>query len=260
LGLDQVEWLVVGAAPLAVETLQFFADLGLPLSEVWGMSETCGLLTVNPPEDRRFGTVGQALPGTELRLAEDGEVLARGPQLMRGYRARPELTAETIDADGWLHTGDVGRFGEDGYLTIIDRKKELIINAAGKNMSPLAIEAALKSSGPLIGQACVIGDRRSFNTALLLLDPDTARAWAAAHGREQATYADLAGDPEVLAAVGAEVERANARLARVEQIKAWRLLESDWEPDGEELTATMKLKRKQIAAKYASVIEELYGS
>ena len=258
LGLDQAEFLIVGAAPLAVETHEFFAALGLPLCEVWGMSETCGLLTVTPPGGRKTGSVGRARSGVKLRLAEDGEVLAQGPMLMRGYRNQPQLTSEAIDDDGWLHTGDVGTLDDEGYLTIVDRKKELIINAAGKNMSPLAIEAALKTAGPLIGQACVIGDRRPYNVALLLLDPDSAAGWARARDRD-GDYALLAHDPDVLDAVAAEVRAANARLARVEQIKRWTLLDADWLPDGDELTPTMKLKRKAIAAKHAENIEALYA-
>jgi len=257
LGLDQVRFLIVGAAPLPAETLRYFAALGLPISEVWGMSETCGILTANPPGDLRYGTVGQPLAGVELRIAEDGEVLAKGPQVMRGYRGRPDLTAETI-IDGWLHTGDIGRIDADGYLSIVDRKKELIINAAGKNMSPLAIELALKTAGSLIGQACAIGDRRPYTVALLVLDPEGARAWAAAHGRPDSDYAALAADPDLLADVGAEVALANTELSRVEQIKYWRLLPADWLPDGDELTPTMKMRRRVIGSKYAATIEELY--
>jgi long-subunit acyl-CoA synthetase (AMP-forming) len=258
LGLDQVEILIVGAAPLAPETLQYFEDLGLPVCEVWGMSETSGILTANPPGARRIGTVGLPLPGVELRLAEDGEVFARGPMLMSGYRDQPELTAETI-IDGWLRTGDVGVLDEDGYLSIIDRKKELIINSGGKNMSPLAIEAVLKTAGPLIGQACAIGDRRPYNVALLVLDVDALGSWAVEHGKAELDYASLSRDPEVLAAVDKEVEAGNARLSRIEQIKAWQLMDADWLPDSDELTPTMKLKRRPIAEKYADVIDSLYA-
>jgi long-chain acyl-CoA synthetase len=268
LGLDAAEFLVVGAAPLAVETHDFFTGLGLPLCEVWGMSETCGLLTVNPSAARRVGTVGLPLPGVELRIEEEpvgghegpiaGEILARGPMLMRGYRGDPERTAETLDADGWLHTGDIAEIDEDGYVRIVDRKKELIINAAGKNMSPLAIEAALKTAGPLIGQACVIGDRRPYNVALLLLDPDAARAWSQANGRDGASYGELSRDAQLREAVASEVAAANDRLSRVEQIKRWTLMEEDWVPDGEELTPTMKLKRRAIFAKHEPAIKALY--
>jgi long-subunit acyl-CoA synthetase (AMP-forming) len=195
----------------------------------------------------RIGTVGPALDGCEVRLGEGGEVLMRGPMIMRGYRNLPERTAEAIDADGWLHSGDVGRFDDDGHLRIVDRIKELIINAAGKNMSPANIEATLKSAGPLIGQACVIGDARPYNVALLVLDPDTAG------GLDP-------GDPAVVARVQAEVDAANERLARVEQIKRFALLRDEWVPGGDELTPTMKLKRRPVAEKYAAEIEALYAS
>jgi long-subunit acyl-CoA synthetase (AMP-forming) len=257
LGLGEVRFLIVGAAPLPAETLQYFSDLGLPLSEVWGMSETCGLLTSNPPHDRRFGTVGPALPGVELRIAADGEVLARGPQVMRGYRNNPGLTAETL-ADGWLHTGDIGSLDADGYLTIVDRKKEIIINAAGKNMSPVAIENALKTAGTLIGQACVVGDRRPYNVALLVVDPEAASAWAAAHGRAREAYALTVADPSLREAVAQEVSVANARLSHVEQVRRWQLMDAEWLPDGDEMTATMKLKRRPIREKHAATIERLY--
>jgi long-subunit acyl-CoA synthetase (AMP-forming) len=178
---------------------------------------------------------------------------------MVGYRNMPDMTAETIDADGWLHTGDVGEIDEHGYLKIVDRKKELIINAAGKNMSPANIERALKESSPLIGQAVCIGDRRPYNTALIVLDPDAAVGFAAEHGLAGDSLAALASDPKVQEEVAAGVERANSRLSRVEQIKRFKVLETDWEPGGDELTPTMKLKRKPIAEKYADEIEALYS-
>jgi long-subunit acyl-CoA synthetase (AMP-forming) len=161
-----------------VDTLRFFAGLGLPLTEVWGLSETSGVLTANPPDDRRPETVGVPLDGAAVRIAEDGEVLARGAQLLTGYRGRPDLTAEAV-VDGWLHTGDLGELDEDGYLTLTGRKKDIIINSSGKNMSPVAIENALKSAGPLIGQACVLGDGRRYNVALLVVDPDARRGGTA---------------------------------------------------------------------------------
>jgi len=243
LGLDAAAWVYCGAAPIPAQTLDFFLALGLPLCEVWGMSETGGLLTVNPIGGQRVGTVGPPMRDVELRIADDGEVFARGPNVMRGYRNDPERTAEAIDRDGWLHTGDIGRLDDQGYLTIVDRKKEIIINTAGKNMSPVAIENALKSAGPLIGQACVIGDARPYISALLVLDPE----------------ARLPADEAALnAAVDAEVRAANARLSHVEQVRRWTLLRDEWLPDGDELTPTMKLKRKPIAAKYASQIQALY--
>jgi long-subunit acyl-CoA synthetase (AMP-forming) len=259
LGLDQVAAIHVGAAPTPVAVLEFFHAIGLPVAELWGMSETCGVGTVNPIDAVRIGTVGPPLDGVELTLAaDDGEVLMRGAVVMAGYRHRPRETAEAIDADGWLHTGDVGTIDADGYLTIVDRKKELIINAAGKNMSPANIEAAVKSSSPLIGWACVIGDGRRYNTALVVLDADFAPAWAAQHGLEAATLAGLAEEPSLVAAVADAVDRANAGLARVEQVKKFTIVAGDWLPGGDELTPTMKLKRKPIAAKYGDAIEGMY--
>ncbi len=260
LGLDEVASINVGAAPTAVPVLEFFHAIGLPVAELWGMSETCGVGTVNPIGKVKIGTVGPPLEGVELVLAEDdGEVLMRGEVVMAGYRHRPEETAEAIDADGWLHTGDVGRLDDDGYLTIVDRKKELIINAAGKNMSPANIEAALKSSSPLIGWAAAIGDGRRYNTALIVLDADFAPGWAAQHGIEGATLEALATEEAIVAAVQEAVEEANAGLARVEQIKKFTIVPGDWIPGDEELTPTMKLKRKPIAAKYAERIEAMYS-
>jgi long-subunit acyl-CoA synthetase (AMP-forming) len=258
LGLDQVRWSVAGAAPTPVEVLEFFGAIGLPISEVWGMSELSCLGTINPPDRNKMGTVGVGVPGLELRVAEDGELLCRGPLVMRGYRKEPEKTAEAIDSEGWLHTGDVVEIDDEGYVKIVDRKKELIINAAGKNMSPANIEARLKSSSPLIGQAVAIGDRRPYNTALIVLDPDACAAWAAQHGLGDSSAATLAKDEGVQVAVAEGVARANEQLARVEQIKSFTVLPVDWEPGGDELTPTMKLKRKPIAEKYTAEIEALY--
>ncbi len=178
LGLDEVVAVNVGAAPTPLEVLEFFHAIGIPIGELWGMSETCGTATVNPPDRIKLGTVGPPVPGVEIKLADDGEVLVRGPLNMAGYRNMPEKTAETIDDDGWLATGDIGELDADGYLKIVDRKKELIINAAGKNMSPANIESHLKAASPLIGQAIAIGDRRPYNVALITLDPDFAPVWA----------------------------------------------------------------------------------
>ncbi len=258
LGLDQVEALNVGAAPTPVEVLEFMHAIGLPLGELWGMSETCGAGAVNPPDKIKIGTVGPPAPGIEIKLDTDGEVLVKGGVVMKGYRNLPDKTAETFNEDGWLRTGDIGEFDEDGYLKIVDRKKELIINAAGKNMSPANIEATLKTASPLIGQAAVIGDARPFNTALIVLDSDFAPAWAKQQGIEERSLEQLAADERVREAVAAGVEEANQRLARVEQIKKFHIVEGDWLPGGDELTPTMKLKRKPIDQKYASEIEALY--
>jgi len=248
LGLDEVESVNVGAAPTPREVIEFFHAIGVPLAELWGMSETSGYGACNPPEQIKIGTVGPPAPGAEIRLAEDGEVLIRGPFVMTGYRNQPDKTREALDEDGWLHTGDIGEFDDDGYLRLVDRKKELIINAAGKNMSPANIEAKLKASSPVIGQAIAIGDGRSYNVALITLDPDVAPAFEQQQGRDA-----------LLTEVERGVEAANEQLARVEQIKKFKLLDDEWEPGGDELTPTMKLKRKPINEKYADEIEELYG-
>jgi long-subunit acyl-CoA synthetase (AMP-forming) len=260
LGLERSEWYMIGAAPCPLEVLEFFAAIGIPICEVWGMSETTSIATLVPKENLRLGTVGPPIPGVELRLAEDGEVLIRGETIMAGYRNQPEKTAETIDSDGWLHTGDIGAFDEAGFLKIVDRKKELIINAAGKNMSPANIEQQLKQGSSLIGQAVAIGDGRPYNVALLVLDPDASAAFAAQHGLSDASPEAMSLEEAVLAEVSAGVERANSHLSRVEQIKRFKVLPCDWPPAGDELTPTMKLKRKPIAAKYAEEIEALYSA
>jgi long-chain acyl-CoA synthetase len=241
-GLEHVERAIGGAAAVPVEVLEYFDALGITILEVWGMSETSAVATINRPGAHRFGTVGQALPGVELRLEDDGELLVRGPIVMPGYRNLPEKTAEAFTDDGWLRTGDIGQIDDEGYLTIVDRKKELIINAAGKNMSPANIEGQLKVASPLIGQAYAHGDGRPYNVALIALDPDA-----------RAMYDNI--DEEVARGVAA----ANEKLARVEQIKRWHVVEGDWLPGGDELTPTMKLKRKPIREKYADEIDELYA-
>jgi long-subunit acyl-CoA synthetase (AMP-forming) len=258
LGLDQVQAINVGAAPTPVEVLEFFHAIGLPLAELWGMSETCGAGTVNPPGKIKIGTVGPPAPGVEIKLDTDGEVLIKSDVVMLGYRNLPDKTSETMTDDGWLRTGDIGEIDDDGYLKIVDRKKELIINAAGKNMSPANIEATLKSASPLIGQAAVIGDAKPFNTALIVLDADFAPMWAGQHGLEGKGLEELAGEDSVREAVQEGVNAANAKLARVEQIKKFHIVGGDWLPGGDELTPTMKLKRKPIAEKYASEISGMY--
>jgi long-chain acyl-CoA synthetase len=259
LGLDQVEAINVGAAPTPVEVLEFFHAIGLPLAELWGMSETCGAGSVNPPDRIRIGTVGPPAPGCEIKLDTDGEVLVKADFVMQGYRNLPEKTAESFTEDGFLRTGDIGEFDEAGYLKIVDRKKELIISAAGKNMSPANIEATLKASSPLIGQACCIGDRRPYNTALIVLDADFAPMWAAQQGIEDTSLESLSAEESVRAAVQEGVDAANEKLAKVEQVKKFTLVAGDWLPGGDELTPTMKLKRKPIAEKYDAAIESMYS-
>ena len=260
LGLDRLEALNVGAAPCPAEVIEFFHAIGLPLAELWGMSETCGAGCCNRPEHIKIGTVGPAAPGVELKLGEDGELLMKSGVVMKGYRNDEEKTRETVDSDGWLHTGDIAEIDDDGFVKIVDRKKELIINAAGKNMSPANIEAKVKTSSSLIGQAICIGDRRPYNVALITLDPDVAPGFAKEHGISDSSMESLAGEQAVIDEVQEGVDRANEQLARVEQIKKFKILPVDWEPGGDELTPTMKLKRKPIHEKYADEIEELYSS
>jgi long-chain acyl-CoA synthetase len=260
LGLDQLEALNVGAAPTPKEVIEFFHALGLPLAELWGMSETCGAGSCNRPDHIKIGTVGPPAPGTEMKLDADGELLIKADYIMKGYRNQPEKTKETFTDDGFLRTGDIGEFDDDGFLKIVDRKKELIINAAGKNMSPANIEAKVKTGSPLIGQAIAIGDGRPYNVALITLDPDVAPGFAQQNGIEDASFESLAQDEKVREAVAAGVEKANQDLARVEQIKKFTILPTDWEPGGDELTPTMKLKRKPIGEKYKDEIEALYSS
>ena len=258
LGLDEAVAVNAGAAPTPPEVILFFHAVGIPLGELWGMSETCGAGTVNPPDKIKIGTVGPPVKGVELRLADDGEVLMRSDVVMGGgYRNLPDKTAEAIDSDGWLHTGDIGQIDEDGYLKIVDRKKEIIINAAGKNMSPANIEATVKSASPLIGYACCIGDAKPYNTALVALDADMAPAWAAQNGIEDTSLDALAKNERVRAALQAGIDAANAKLARVEQVKYFTVL-GEWLPGGDELTPTMKLKRKPIGAKYEAEIAAMY--
>ncbi len=258
-GLDQLLIANVGAAPTPRETIEFFLAMGVPLAELWGLSETTGVGACNLPGAIRLGTVGPAAPGVELKLADDGEVLMRGGTVMSGYRNDPEKTAEAIDSEGWLHTGDVGEFDADGYLRIVDRKKELIINAAGKNMSPANIESQIKAASPLIGQVCAVGDNRPYNVALIVLDPDFAPVFAQQQGIEEASLEKLAEEPAIRAEIEAAVERGNASLSRVEQVKRFELVPGEWTPGGDELTPTMKLKRRPIERKYEAEIEGLYA-
>jgi long-chain acyl-CoA synthetase len=257
LGLGETVAASSAAAPLPGEVARFFAGLGMMILDVYGMTETTGAFTANRPEEFKLGTVGRAMPGTEVAIAPDGEILTRSPLNTPGYLNLPEVTAELIDADGWLHTGDIGSLDPDGFLSVLDRKKELIITSGGENVSPASIENLL-AEHPLIGQAVAYGDRRPYVVALLTLDGDAAAAWARAHGVEASSTAALAEHPDLVAAVSAAVDAANARLARVQQVKRWRLLPAEWTPESGEITPTMKLKRRVIYTRYADVINGLY--
>jgi long-subunit acyl-CoA synthetase (AMP-forming) len=259
LGLDQLRWAVSGAAPIPRETLAFFTGIGVPIAELWGMSELTCIAALAHPRDARLGTVGKLLPGLEGQIADDGEYLVRGPLVMRGYRKEPVKTAEAVDAEGWLHTGDILEVDAEGYLRVIDRKKELIINAGGKNMSPANIETSILAACPMIGAMITIGDARPYNTALMVFDADAVGPYSERFGVAEASAAALAAEPKVIAQIAAGVAAGNAKLSRVEQIKRFRVLPAVWEPGGEEITLTMKLKRRPIAAKYAAEIDGLYA-
>lgn len=259
LGLDRVKWMIVGAAPLARDVQEFLLGIGLPLTEVYGMSELSCVLSVAPVGEARIGTVGPPIRGVETRVADDGELLVRGVTVMRGYRNDPDRTAEAIDSDGWMHTGDVVKI-EDGHIRIVDRIKELIITSGGKNLSPANIEGELKSASGLIGQAIAIGDGRPYVSALLVLDPDGVAVAAADLGISDATLAEIAADQRIRDSLAVAVADANERLARVEQIKRFDVIVDEWLPGGDELTPTLKLRRRAIHEKYAERIERLYAS
>jgi long-chain acyl-CoA synthetase len=256
-GLDECRLGVTGAAQIAPEVVAFFRSLDLPLVEGYGMTESTVGATMNQLGQERLGTVGRPNSGMELKLAEDGELLMRGGNIMQGYYKDPAGTAAAIDADGWLHTGDVATIDADGYVRIVDRKRELIITAGGKNISPANLENLLKRC-PLVGQAAVIGDRRSFVTALLVLDPDAARVWAGRHGQSGAALAELAQEPDLVAELARAVDAANEQVSQAEQIRKFKVLPTEWTAESGELTPTLKLKRRVIAERYTDDIEDLY--
>jgi long-chain acyl-CoA synthetase len=256
-GLDAVKYAITGAAPIPAELIQWYRAIGVPLSEIYGMSESTGPVTWEPFRVKA-GAVGVAFPGCEVLLADDGEVCCRGGNVFLGYLDDPEKTADALEADGTLHTGDIGQLDEEGYLRIVDRKKELIITAGGKNISPANLEAALKLV-PLIGQAAAIGDGRPFVSALLVLDSEVAPVWAKERGIDFETLADLAAHDEVVAEVERGVAEVMERFNNAERVKRVYILAEEWLPDSEELTPTSKLKRRGIQAKYAEQIEALYS-
>jgi long-chain acyl-CoA synthetase len=257
-GLDRCAFAASGAAPIDPGIIEFFQALGLPIVEGWGMSELCNAATIAVPGDSRNGAVGRAYPGVELRIAEDGEVLVRGPLVMGGYYHDKERTAEAVDADGWMHTGDIGELDAEGFLKITDRKKDLLITSGGKNISPALVEYELQRH-PLIGQACAIGDRRKYVAALLVLDPDVAAGWAKERGIGFSSPAELAANPEVLAEIERGVAAANSHLARPEQVRRYAVLAEEWTAQTGELTPSLKRRRPVITQKYAREIAGLYG-
>ncbi|PXX58463.1 long-subunit acyl-CoA synthetase (AMP-forming) [Nocardia tenerifensis] len=258
LGLQDLRWAFSGGAPIVAETVEFFLALGIRICEGWGMSEIGGGVALNPPGRPKAGSVGPVLPGSEIKIAEDGELLVRSPSVMLGYRNDPVRTAEAIDTEGWLHTGDVGRVDEDGYIFITDRKKDLIITATAKNVAPAAIENAVKVCCSLVGQVVPIGDNRKYISALVVLDADAAAAFARKHDLDPSPEA-LAVNPKLVATVTAGIAEANGKLNGVEQIKRFRIVRTFWEPGGDEVTPSMKVRRRAVMTKYAAEIESLYA-
>ena len=259
LGLDRVTWAGSASAPMPLETARFFAGLGMPIYDIYGMTETTGSVTACGPGSFRLGTVGRAQPGIEMAIAEDGEILTRGPVNTSGYHQNPDASAELIDDEGWVHTGDIGELDDDGFLKVVDRKKEMIITSSGKNIAPSNIENLLKES-PLVGHALAYGESKPYVVAILTLDPDVAPVVAGKLGVEYADLADLAQKPEILGAVGQAVEKANDRLSRPEQVKNWKLLPVEWTAESAELTPTLKLKRRVVHSNYADALDELYAT
>jgi long-chain acyl-CoA synthetase len=259
-GFDRLKFGFTGGTMTPPDLLAFLHGVGMAVGEIWGMSECTGIATMSPPDAMRIGTAGTPLPGVEVRIADDGELEVRGAGVMRGYRGRADLTAEALHEDGWLRTGDIGEIDADGYVSVVDRKKELIIGSSGKNMAPSRIEARLKEAFPLIGGAVAIGDQRPHNVALISLDPDACTGFAREHGLAGDSPAELCEDPVVREAVEAQIRAANEHLSAPERIKAFTILPAAWLPGGDELTPTMKPRRKVILAKYAAEIERLYDA
>jgi long-chain acyl-CoA synthetase len=257
LGLDQVKWAASAAAPMPLEVAKFMGGLGLRVYDVYGMTETTGAFTSNGPDAFKLGTVGRPNPGIEVRLDEDGEILCRGPVNTPGYYKQEGATRNLIDEEGWIRTGDIGTVDDDGFYSVVDRKKELIITSSGKNIAPSNIENYLKES-PIVGHAMALGDDRSYVVAILTLDGEIAPLVAAKMGIEFTDLADLSQKPEIRAMAQAAVDKANERLSRPEQVKAWELLPDEWTAESEELTPTLKLKRRVVRTKYSDVVDKLY--
>jgi long-chain acyl-CoA synthetase len=253
-----VRYMVSGGAPLSREIAEFFHAVGILVLEGYGLTETTPSVTANRPDRFKFGTVGLLLDCCELRIAGDGEILARGANVALGYHRRPEATAESWDAEGWFHTGDIGEFDADGFLRITDRKKDLIKTSGGKYVAPQKIENLLKLQ-PHVSQAVVIGDNRKYCVALITLDPDELTRWGKVHGAADTSAEALAGSPAVRELVESEVAQVNRELASFEQVKYFRILPRDLSVESGELTPSLKVKRKVIAERYRREIEEMYA-
>jgi len=258
LGMEDVTIAITAAAPINPELIKFFHVIGVPLYEVYGMSENTGPATVTLPGANKYGSVGKPLPGVEVAVAEDGELKMRGGIVTKGYYKLDEATRESFDNDGWLHSGDLARIDEDGFVWIVGRKKEIIITAAGKNIAPAKLETLL-GNHPLISKACMIGDQRKFLSMVIALDHEEAPAWAEANGLAYHDLASFSQLPEVQAEVARAVEEANETVARVEQVRKWVVVPDEWTPDSGEVTPSLKLKRRVVLDKYADQIESMYA-
>jgi long-chain acyl-CoA synthetase len=257
LGIQKARWLTTGAAPISPDLIAWYWALGRPMFEVYGQTECSGLATTNTPEDCRLGSIGKPIPGVEIKISEEGEILIRSPGVIMGYWKKPDQTAETI-RDGWLHTGDVGRIDEDGFVYIMDRMKDIIITAGGKNITPSEIENQLKFS-PYISDAVVVGDKRPYLTCLIMIDQENVTKFAQDNEVPFTNYTSLCHTQEVKDLIWDEIENVNTKFARVETIKKCRLIDQLLDPEDEELTPTMKLKRKVVNEKYSELIDSMYG-
>jgi len=256
LGFSRIRYALCGAAPSAPELYMFFNSLGIPLAEGYGQTESSGVITISRIGKERWGFVGEPIKGIEVKIAEDGEILTRGPHVFKGYLNDPELTSQTIK-DGWLHTGDIGEIDELGYLKILDRKKDIIITAGGKNITPSYIENKLKFS-PFIEDAIVIGDGRKYLVALILIDEENVGRWAQQNGIPYTTFEDLTKNKSVYNLIKGEVEKVNKTLSQVETIKKFALIPKKLYEEEGDITPTRKIKRKVIEKKYKDIIEMLY--
>jgi len=254
----RVKYFISGGAPLSAEIAEFFHAMGLVILEGYGLTETTPALCINRPSAFRFGTVGRKLSGVTLKVADDGELLAKGPNVVAGYYKRPAATAEAWDAEGWFHTGDIAEIDTDGFVRIVDRKKELIVTAGGKNIAPQNVENMIKTS-PYISGAMLVGDKRPYCVALVTLDGDAVRAWAKEHGKGGLGIEELGREPEVVALLQKELDERNKKLARYESVKKFAVVYPDFTQEGGELTPSLKLKRRVVLQKHGGVIENLYG-
>ncbi|HSM44441.1 MAG TPA: AMP-dependent synthetase/ligase, partial [Acidimicrobiia bacterium] len=258
LGMEEVSLAITAAAPINPDLIKFFHTIGVPLYEIYGMSENTGPATATLPGAMKIGSVGKPLPGVEVRTGEDGELMMRGGIVTQGYYKMDDATKETFDVEGWLHSGDLARIDEDGYVWIVGRKKEIIITAAGKNIAPAKLETLL-GNHPLISKACMIGDQRKFLSMVIALDHEEAPDWAEAHGLEYHDLASFSELAEVQDEVARAVAEANESVARVEQVKRWLVVPDEWTPDSGEVTPSLKLKRRVVLDRYADDIESMYA-